>query len=138
MTLRVQRPPLFTPGAHWSYKWQTAQMLLFLLENDRYYSSAPKSVCQQCHNSQHSSSKPCAPCMAGMNRWQTKCWLQTLIKQLISLLVNCWDFLNCDHSAPKASWSHLNLRLRQVFTFLFYVLLPLFCEELIYWKSWLE
>lgn len=80
----------------------------------------------------------CAPCMAGMNRWQTKCWLQTLIKQLISLLVNCWDFLNCDHSAPKASWSHLNLRLRQVFTFLFYVLLPLFCEELIYWKSWLE
>lgn len=49
---------MFTPGAHWSYKWQSAQMLLFLLENDRYYSSAPKCVCQQCHNSQHSSSKP--------------------------------------------------------------------------------
>lgn len=77
----------------------------------------------------------CAPCMAVMNRWQTKCWLQTLIKQLISLLVNCWDFLNCDQDALGAEWSHLNLRLRQVWiSFLFYVLLPLFSEseELIY------
>lgn len=76
MTWRVQSPPVLTPPltfiAHWGYKWQTAQMLLFLLQNYQYYSSAPKGVCASSvtiHTIPAASW--CVPCMAVMNRWQT-------------------------------------------------------------------
>lgn len=97
-----------TPGAHTisaiygslEYEWQTAQMLPFLLQNYQYFHSAPKCVCQQYHNSHHSSRKLVCS-LHGSNEQMagsaTKCRLQTLIKQFL--------FTTCQLLGFFESWS---------------------------------